>query len=1031
MSQRNPQPPVGDNSAGNTINPICADRNATNHTQQAGPAFGVPGFLRASVACSAAVLLTMSGFAPAGFAELNSAPRAVAKEAITAPPIPLRTSDSTASELWVNPNVRIDDVDSPLEVSLASEIPVVDPEGLPVTVTVELHNRGNATISGVAVNLARAGAIGSAGEIRQVLAADRSEYRWESEPTNNKSIGPGETITLTIPLDPADPGLQFQGAGTYPLAIQAFGTIQSAASRLTGNSGNTGNTSAADPFGTRGTSTAADTSESTSTRNQVEVSGDPEYLGGDRFVLQFRAQKQPVTWATDDGESLAADSSNGDTGSPAGAGGNAGDAEAGFGSSAAPAMNSRGMALIWPIAATVDELPGETNNAPLHSELVLENENLADSLAPGGRLDQLVTQLDQTINNGEQGSNPQIGAATTLAIDPMLLETIARMANGYRVSTEERKAVETKLRLREMWGSNNNPLMPAQVGEPGRGVEAARQWLARLKELATRTSGVVALPSAGLDINAAATMNNQWILAQALQSGNATLRNILGVEPVSNVVIPPSGFITPQAASKISYAAQNDLPGQPAGTATVEQWWEGAVAAASPQADEPAPDSPADNNPSLESTNSEGAGRITPPLSPVPMTVLVANNTVGSAEIIGGYAQLNPQVTALTFDSSIAATLAAMGTAPETVAYSWPNTRFDYSLDSTGARALTAATAVRLSAQKSRSSSPGLDAEGQVYEGQSYSDVSGDLSGAGAVGRDMDSGALVVMPPMLLEPGEGTEQLLRTVAEQLTHTHPVSLAAIAHPTEAVQRQLDADLYASGAERTDFGAPFSDPGAIAQSELLAATQQANYTLDLARLMVNDPTSPLTRFAYVAPLLDDLVRGLSSYGRRSYATHDAAISRSTATLDGNRDVLLLLRNGVNLLTPGEVVHRVSTSSPLLVVAHNALPLPVDTRLEWHSDSGTNVTTPGVQRIPAKGSITMAMTADLPAGDDRVGVDLWLATADGQPISKSVHLEVQTRFGVGAANLLSYGLLIVVAGLFGWRMWRFIRIKRNGQG
>src|SRR5699024_11547237 len=84
---------------------------------------------------------------------------------------------------------------------------------------------------------------------------------------------------------------------------------------------------------------------------------------------------------------------------------------------------------------------------------------------------------------------------------------------------------------------------------------------------------------------------------------------------------------------------------------------------------------------------------------------------------------------------------------------------------------------------------------------------------------------------------------------------------------------------------------------------------------------------------------------------------------------------------------VYTRTSDSSPLLVVAENALPLPVRAKLEYDSIDAVRLNTSDDILIPAKGSITVSLTASMPERQERTNISMWLATADGATISEQI--------------------------------------------
>ena len=140
------------------------------------------------------------------------------------------------------------------------------------------------------------------------------------------------------------------------------------------------------------------------------------------------------------------------------------------------------------------------------------------------------------------------------------------------------------------------------------------------------------------------------------------------------------------------------------------------------------------------------------------------------------------------------------------------------------------------------------------------------------------------------------------------------------------------------------------------------------------------------------------------------------RSTRRFEANSEQLQELRASVSLIPPGNVYTRSSQSSPLLIVAENSLPLPVEAHIKYEGPESASLNTPETLRVPAKGSITVSMTADLPT-DRRTDLRLWLATPDGATISQPVTIAVQTRGGMlsvyglgGLVALLALGALAV---------------------
>lgn len=620
-----------------------------------------------------------------------------------------------------------------------------------------------------------------------------------------------------------------------------------------------------------------------------------------------------------------------------------------------------GLSMVYPLSAEVDIVPGETGTAPEEPPLILASEQLAGQLAPGGRLSELLEDWRTTTD--------EVRSSSCLALDPALVDTVARMAEGYTVADTRPALVTEPRRLRDSWFAEQD----SETGQPGQGAADADRWLGDLAETAA-TGCTIALPWGNADLNAVAATGDEWLFREAVQRGPATLESVLGVEPEGNIVVPGPGYVTEQAAPRLSWADQTSTDILATG---MQQAWEESVARLTPR------DSGGDDDSALESTDVPAPTSGGPPAPQEPVRVLVADNTVWSAPQAGQYATLAPGITAVTYPGALGATLAATGPAPITTGYSNPDGRYDYRVDSTTARAATAGAALRLAVD--RQTLPGDWADNPE--------------------------PVLAVPPTHLDPQTGAV-LLDTAADLLAddRARPVPLTEAVTPSPTQQETLDAQAPVPptpGSAR--FGAPYLDPAVITDAESLRAGQQARYIDDLTRMAVNDPAISLSRYGFTLPLRRDVLMSLTATSRSSLVTHDDAVERTDARLDGNRRALQALRGSVALIPPGNVYTRVSESSPLLIVAENGLPLPVEAELAYSGPEGARVAVPERVHIPAHGSITVQMTADLPTARDQTQLTLWLATLDGSPISTPVDITVQTRAGI--VGTYGIGLLLVV--------------------
>ena len=410
------------------------------------------------------------------------------------------------------------------------------------------------------------------------------------------------------------------------------------------------------------------------------------------------------------------------------------------------------------------------------------------------------------------------------------------------------------------------------------------------------------------------------------------------------------------------------------------------------------------------------------PLEPLPtpttgVRVLVTDNSVWNAPTSGRFADLGTGVTAVTYQGSLAATLAATGPEPLTVGYSNPETRHDPNLDSDRARLTTGTTALRLAVEAARGEAAPTGDGAPVPEVPEPVIVVPPVAPAAPV----DSAELLATVAGLLESGQAQPLGLH----EATTPDPATEAALARSTDPVKPER-------GTSR--FGAPFPDPSVPSDGEVLAATQQSNYMNDLTQLMVNDPGIALTRYEFMRPLMLDLLRGLTVIGRRNAEEYAAATTHADRIFTLNREMLERLQSSVSLLPPGYVYTRVSQSSPLLIVARNGLPLPVDGRISYHGPPGSVVHVPDQLWIPAKGSIMTQMTADLPTEPDKVTLVLRLSGSQGSVVSDPVEITVQTQGPlIGLLGRLIIGVLVValIIRLIQTKIVRRIRGMRGTAG
>ncbi|GAA1459181.1 hypothetical protein GCM10009619_19490 [Williamsia maris] len=356
-------------------------------------------------------------------------------------------------------NVAIDSV-SPSAVTTSS----------PTTVTVRgtLNNVGDRPVTDLVMRVQRGERVASGPELRTSLIRDPAQYETATRFTQvGTKLDPGQSrpFSLTVPLtgNAATPGLGVDSPGVYPILVNLNGTPD------------------------YGTPARLDDS-----RTQLTVLGLPP----------DRARAQASTLA---------DASAPPGTQPSGADG-----------SVAPTVSSPAqLTLMWPLAAPGQLAPGITGGGDEPVRLV--SDDLATSLRPGGRLNGLLTTLD----DATASPDAPLTRSACLAIDPDLLVTVQAMTSGYEVSRD--------------------PTDPRSATREGTGTAAAQDWLQRLRTTASRLC-VVALPFAQADLDTVARVNDPELTRTAVRSPADIVDTILGVTSTRGLAVPVSGALDDTAA---------------------------------------------------------------------------------------------------------------------------------------------------------------------------------------------------------------------------------------------------------------------------------------------------------------------------------------------------------------------------------------------------------------------------------------------------------------------------------------------------
>jgi hypothetical protein len=186
------------------------------------------------------------------------------------------------------------------------------------------------------------------------------------------------------------------------------------------------------------------------------------------------------------------------------------------------------LTMFWPLADRPRLAAGAPGGA---TPVRLIDDDLAASLAPGGRLDTLLSAVDFATSPPVDPGG-EVRNAMCLAVDPDLLVTVNAMTAGYVV--------------------NDAPdAGPGTPTHPGAGTDAAVGWLNRLRALAQRLC-VAPTTYSQADLDALQRVGDQGLSAIATNGAADIVDQILGVSSIRGATLVGDGPLTGSAVELLS-----------------------------------------------------------------------------------------------------------------------------------------------------------------------------------------------------------------------------------------------------------------------------------------------------------------------------------------------------------------------------------------------------------------------------------------------------------------------------------------------
>lgn len=621
--------------------------------------------------------------------------------------------------------------------------------------------------------------------------------------------------------------------------------------------------------------------------------------------------------------------------------------------------------LIWPISQPVPLVGGETGDAPSSPNLILTDNSLAESLERGGRLDGLLTSLE----NGFAGLDGQrLRESTCIAIDPETLDAISRMTRDYWIGTSRPSPVEASPRLRDSWGNaddTNLTHMPAS--------DNAAAWLNRLHDL-TQDTCTLSLPWGGTDASAVARVGDHELSMEALAAGRQTIAKHLDVQALPGLYLPAEGYVTSESAPL--YSAATALRGT-----APERAFENRV-----DTGEAMPPSP------------------TPPEAAHDTTVLVADNTAVTADgqtlRPGHSGVLTDGSRAFALPGALTTSLAATGRSPQTVAYSNLLGRYDFRIDSEAARMQTAIGTLFQSLTDSDDPRAAVVAAPPSGWDPRASDAEDFMA---AVRKAVDDNLAELTPLM---------DSITASAHDLDAGSVTPIDDLADPAPVSETLVEKAQTAS-REITDLTTIMSNDSNVALTRY-------EFTRPLRHDLLRSFTTLGRRNQLQSP---DVQRRSKELSDQALIMNRRLRNSVTLVAPGGvytratqlSPIAVLARNGLPLPVPAFV--RVGAGASVMEEKYEAaIPAKGSVTVQFTPKSGDDA-----ESTPA----TNAPEGDRPrdSGENSHNLLLWLESPNGTPISRSVSISVQSGASVVVLAIVTL-VIVTVGGFFAAKRSQYFR-------
>ncbi len=240
--------------------------------------------------------------------------------------------------------------------------------------------------------------------------------------------------------------------------------------------------------------------------------------------------------------------------------------------------------------------------------------------------------------------------------------------------------------------------------------------------------------------------------------------------------------------------------------------------------------------------------------------------------------------------------------------------------------------------------------------------------------------------------------------------------AVPRPLPALIGEASAVPPVNGTEQPADGAT-GGRGRFSDAVIVKITAEMGRLAGLTSALAADPRSGLNGVSYTAPLREDMLRAVSQADRP-----DTRNGLAQQRLDVLAHALDDQFGAVTIVTPTGGYTLATEHSPLPLVLHNGLAVPIRVRLHLDVPPGMTVTDPGEIELPP-GYLPMRVPIEVNF-TQRVAIDAALHTPDGVPLGEPVRLSVHSNAYGKVLFAITMSAAAVLVALAGRRLWHRFR-------